>query len=184
MVICLEQGADLHMAQLMPLPLTVSCFSKIQIGFTFLVPAHLGSPGQRAIKRVCVCSLCLGWLMAIRHSYKPTTSYTLHTTPTRAILVRPSLFHDGAWLPYSHSSEACCELLYFIYLYLITLDNHPASPIPVAGKQFVRRSFFWPHLHCICHLSGKYRVSRSPVFTAWHHASIHVHVCYGSVSVC
>ena len=44
MVICLEWGADLHMAQLMPLPLTVSCFSKIQIGFTFLVPAHLGSP--------------------------------------------------------------------------------------------------------------------------------------------
>jgi len=34
-VICLEQGAYLHMAQLMPLPLTVSCFSKIQIGFTF-----------------------------------------------------------------------------------------------------------------------------------------------------
>ena len=56
MVICLERGADLHMAaQLMPLPLTVSCFSKIQIGFTFLVPAHPGSPGQRAVERVCVC---------------------------------------------------------------------------------------------------------------------------------
>jgi len=53
-VICLERDADLHMVQLMPLPLTVSCFSKIQIGFTFLVPAHLGSPGQRAVKRVCV----------------------------------------------------------------------------------------------------------------------------------
>ena len=53
MVICLEQGADLHMAQLMPLPLTVSCFSKIQIGFTFLVPAHPGSPGKGAVKRVC-----------------------------------------------------------------------------------------------------------------------------------
>ena len=39
----------------MPLPLTVSYFSKIQIGFTFLVRAHLGSPGQRAVKRVCVC---------------------------------------------------------------------------------------------------------------------------------
>ena len=39
----------------MPLPLTVSCSSKIQIGFTFLVPAHLGSPGKRAVKRVCVC---------------------------------------------------------------------------------------------------------------------------------
>ena len=55
MVICLEQGADLHMAQLMPLLLTVSCFSKIQIGFTLLVLAHPGSPGKRAIKRVCVC---------------------------------------------------------------------------------------------------------------------------------
>jgi len=55
MVICLEWGADLHMAQLMPLPLTVSCFSEIQIGFTFLVPAHLGSPGKRAVKRVYVC---------------------------------------------------------------------------------------------------------------------------------
>jgi len=53
----LERGADLqlHMAQLMPLALTLSCFSKIQIGFTFLVPAHLGSPGKRAVKRVCVC---------------------------------------------------------------------------------------------------------------------------------
>ena len=55
MVICLERGADLHMVQLIPLPLTVSCYSKIQIGFTFLVPAHLGSPGKRAVKRVCVC---------------------------------------------------------------------------------------------------------------------------------
>jgi len=54
MVICLELGADLHISQLMQLPLTVSCFSKIHIGFTFLVPAHLGSPEQRAIKWVCV----------------------------------------------------------------------------------------------------------------------------------
>jgi len=57
MVICLERDADLHVAQLMPLLLTVSCFTKIQIGFTFLVPAHPGSPGQRATKRyVCVWS--------------------------------------------------------------------------------------------------------------------------------
>jgi len=46
MVICLQRDADLHMAQLMPLPLIVSCFSKIQIGFTFLVPAQPGSPGK------------------------------------------------------------------------------------------------------------------------------------------
>jgi len=49
------------MAQLMPLTLTVTCFSKIQIGFTFLVVAHLGSPGKRAIKRVCVCVSSSGW---------------------------------------------------------------------------------------------------------------------------
>ena len=52
MVICLERGADLHIAQLMPLPLTVSC--EIQIGFTFLVPAHPDSPGQMCVC-VCVC---------------------------------------------------------------------------------------------------------------------------------
>jgi len=38
-IICLGQGADLHMAQLMPLPVTVFCFSKIQIG------SGTGSPG-------------------------------------------------------------------------------------------------------------------------------------------
>ena len=55
MVICQQRGADLHMAQRIPLPLTVSCFGKIQTGYTFLVPAHLGSPGQPAVKRVRVC---------------------------------------------------------------------------------------------------------------------------------
>ena len=64
MVICLERDADLHMAQLMPLPLTVSCFSKIRIGFTFLVPAHPGSPGKRAVKRMCVC-VCLYACVAV-----------------------------------------------------------------------------------------------------------------------
>ena len=54
MVICLERGADLHMAQLMPLPLIVSCFSKSQTGYTFLVLAHPGSPEQRAVKCVVV----------------------------------------------------------------------------------------------------------------------------------
>ena len=68
MVICLQRGADLHMTQLMPLPLTVSCFSKIETGFAFLVPAHLGSPGKGPLNgcvRVCVIEsnelLCLTW---------------------------------------------------------------------------------------------------------------------------
>jgi len=68
-VICLEWRADLHMAQLMPLPLTVSCFNKIQIGLTFLVPAHLGSPGKRAVKRVCVCLLFFRCLLILCFFY-------------------------------------------------------------------------------------------------------------------
>jgi len=64
MIVCLERGADLHMAQLMPLPLIFSCFSKIQIGFTFLVPAHPGSPGKGPLNGcvcvcVCVCSFVI-----------------------------------------------------------------------------------------------------------------------------
>jgi len=59
-VVCLEQGADLHTAQLMPLPLTVSCFTKIQIGFTFLVLAHLGSFGKGPLNGcVCVCGFVI-----------------------------------------------------------------------------------------------------------------------------
>ena len=54
MVICLQRGADLHTARLIPLPLTVSCFSKVHTDFTFLVPAHPGSPGKRAMKLACV----------------------------------------------------------------------------------------------------------------------------------
>jgi len=49
-VVCLERGADLHLAQLMPLPLTVSCSSTIQIGFAFLEPAYPGCPGKEAVK--------------------------------------------------------------------------------------------------------------------------------------
>jgi len=59
MVICLGRGADLHMAQLMPLPLIITCSSKSRLVFylpvfTFLVPAHPGSLGQRAVKQVGV----------------------------------------------------------------------------------------------------------------------------------
>ena len=71
MVICLERGADLHMAQLMPLPLTVSCFSKIQICFTFLVPAYPGSHGKRAVKRVCVCVI----LCTLQPDYEKIARY-------------------------------------------------------------------------------------------------------------
>jgi len=70
-VICLERVADLHMAQRMLLPLTVSCFNEIQIGFIFLVPADpgTGSPGQRAVKRVCVCVCDCCFLPLLAYNY-------------------------------------------------------------------------------------------------------------------
>jgi len=74
MAICLERSADLHVdvVQLMPLPLTVSCSSKIQTGFTFLVPAYPGSPGQRAVERVCVLrQLTFTWPPRFLPSYQP-----------------------------------------------------------------------------------------------------------------
>ena len=84
MVICLQRGADLHTAQLMPLPLTVSCSSKIQIGFTFLVPAHLGSPGKRAVKRVCVCvCVCQSKLIACEGGDE--LAYFVESTATAAL---------------------------------------------------------------------------------------------------
>ena len=67
-LISLERGADLHMAQLMPLPLTVSCFCKIQIGFTSLVLAQPGCPGQRAVKRMYVFTYLLTCCDEGRHS--------------------------------------------------------------------------------------------------------------------
>jgi len=65
----LQYVPDLHVAQLMPLPLTVSCFSKIQISFTFLAPAHPGSSRQRAVERTRVLLV---------HSLKIITNSSLH----------------------------------------------------------------------------------------------------------
>ena len=84
MVICLERGANLHMSQLMPLPLTVSCCSKIQIGFTFLVPAHQGSPGKRAVKQVCVCVCVRAQLASVVAAADSADSLVSHRTKGRA----------------------------------------------------------------------------------------------------
>jgi len=105
MVICLERGADLHMAQLMPLPLTVSCFSKIQIGLTFLVSADLGSPGKRAVKRVCVfayssSSFVYSFIDFIGPSFGAVTSFIwvvdwAHPPPRREFCLAATCFSYG-----------------------------------------------------------------------------------------
>ena len=98
MVICLERGADWHMSLFLLMPLPLSCSSKIRIGFTVLVPAHPGSAGQRAAKRVCVCTGEVGVMQCVSmwtvdagvvgRSASPSLSVyataTLRTTPRRS----------------------------------------------------------------------------------------------------
>jgi len=106
-VICLVQGADLHMAQRIPLSLTVSCFSKIQIGFTFLVPAHPGSPGQRAIKRVCVCVYWWTSVYVILHRrIWKTCASTCRRQLVVIFAVQPAvtwLLHECNWCNMDHT---------------------------------------------------------------------------------
>ena len=77
----------------MPLPLTVSCYSKIQIGFTFLVPAYLGSPGQRAVKwvRVCVC-VFLFWFSLVHFLKLSVSHYSINARMHSAEFETPSTY--------------------------------------------------------------------------------------------
>ena len=102
-VICLERDADLHMVQLMPLPLTVSCFSKIQTGLTFLLPAYPGSPGKRAVKRVCVCVGPTG-----RSPHPTGTSISSSVSAWFALVINTETDHAS----YSTYSDAAQWFLY------------------------------------------------------------------------
>ena len=90
MVVCMEQGADLRMAQLMPLALTVFCFSKIHIGSTFLVLAHPCGPGKKAIKHVCVYVGNTVLSASHTHTYTRLTAlFRDHPAPHRSVFYRP-----------------------------------------------------------------------------------------------
>jgi len=99
-IVCLERGADLHTAQLMSLPLTVSCLSEIQIGFAFLVPAHLGRPGQRAVKWVCMCVYII-YLTSYRPGGGETICSRRWQFDSQRIYVRPRTGLQSAhfWWP-------------------------------------------------------------------------------------
>ena len=119
----LTGGANLHMAQRMPLPLTVSCFSKIQIGFSFLVPAHLGSPRKRAVKRVCVKRVCikhLTWfqLFTLLHIFQQIL--ITHTWPTYLHASKPktSMYTDpGFYFICSFRFRICSKLICYYHDY-------------------------------------------------------------------
>ena len=103
------------MAQLMPLPLTVSCFSKIQIGFTFLVPAHPGSPGQRAVKRVYVVTdVTVKPVFTARHYaslvFAVIMCPSVCLSVTSQYCIKTSWF--SAWeLPLTYPIPCCKEIL-------------------------------------------------------------------------
>ena len=113
----LERGADLHMAQLMPLPLTVSCFSKIHIGLTFLVPAHLGSPRQRAVKLVCAAlsRRLLGYLQSSSiwwHRVQTTTNCcTYEQSGPLFHLATSHLMMSGRCFYMPHSGQSSTRFL-------------------------------------------------------------------------
>ena len=92
MVICLERCADLHMAQLMPLPLTVSCFSRIQIGFSFMVPAHPGSRGKRPLNG-CVC-VCHGVTLYLRTRWSAQCAVDRHLGEAKSLDAGAGTSHD------------------------------------------------------------------------------------------
>ena len=83
MVICLERGADLYIAQLMAMLLTVSCFSKIQIGFTFLVSAHPGSPGKGPLNGCVLYSHILKYLLRSGRPSRPVSVTSRHHASRR-----------------------------------------------------------------------------------------------------
>jgi len=116
------------MAQLMPLPLTVSCFRKIQIGFTFLVPAHPGSPGKRAVKRVCV-SVCVS--VCVYFGSVGQWSLLLleigdHHHPPQFLGVWSACCHIMRKIFSRDSSFFCCHLLHpslFVYVLGVLADG-------------------------------------------------------------
>ena len=176
MVICLEQDADMHMAQLMPLPLTDSCFSKIQIAFTFLVPAYPGRPGIRADKRVCVtrfefknnCPACLDCGRTCASVYEPQRS-SQHNADSKCCESNADDRSDFQ----SNNANCCCTLLQGLTarqcIYQHHRDNAPINITAVVVTQMLQQSYHCIRLsfniHTYIHpfngpLSGTIRVSR------------------------
>ena len=110
----------------MPLPLIVSCSSKIQIGFTFLVPAHPGSPGQRAVKRVCVFVLI--WASSMLHAERISLAFWLCYCPLQFTITLQSLcdriFSVCTERKWSKVEFACEEMRWWIGL-LFMVEKSP-----------------------------------------------------------
>ena len=131
MVICLERDADVHMAQLMQLPLNVSCFSKNQIGFTFLVPAHQGSPGKRAVKRACVCVSAgteLYELTRPHFLHNPRSKFCLSLHPTHPWSTQLNEGDHKPWVAAMVLRQHSLQLVYKLLLKVQTVTMSVLHP--------------------------------------------------------
>jgi len=77
-------------------------FENAAPGFTFLVLAHTGSPGQRAIKRLCVC-VCVCVVTTCLKS-----ASNLNAPPPVAHMLFAKL---GKFLAFAMSMNACISLV-------------------------------------------------------------------------
>jgi len=130
----------------MPLPHTISCFSKIQIGFTFLLQADPGSPGKGPLNGgVCVCVVCpvavdsthMTALSSVSWSrFSPLSNFVNGHVSTMWFVVR-------RW-PQSHGGDGERP-------YLCKLAWH--GPWPVR-KRFIRNHVWWGRLKHGCRIVG------------------------------
>ena len=158
MVICLERGADLHISQLMPRPLTVSCLSKIQIGFTFLVPAHPVSLGKGPFKSVCVLVVTVWYLGDVNSRWHATAGNSGHVSNGRGkcqemqklfFNVAQVSISTAAWDPEHHQeadSESCGALNCGSFWYSVS------CAVDIAVDSFYQNCFLFVAalvvLHC------------------------------------
>ena len=139
----------------MPLPLAVSCFSKIQIGFTFLVPAHLVSPGKRAVERVCVCvCVCVQLYQTTRSQWQAWQ----RTSPPWCVRTHTHRRTDSAKTYCLHCSAIYCMSRGIKNEIIVGQNNVtiPACmPLLKATSTFGLERRRWSssqqcYLHCIC----------------------------------
>ena len=179
-IICLEWDADLHVAQVMPLPLTVSCFSKIQIGFTFLVLAHSGSPGKGAVKRVCVCvCLCLCvWVRVCMCVYVCVTFKESFDISLSIVHCSVTIFSCNKML----NTKIKCFWSWQIGITCGTSDNPVWKPLTVlrsdlnfASAAIIMSKFSQNHM--------TQTASNASIASSWHHASMTSDALHRSASV-
>ena len=130
------------MAQLMPMPLTVSCSNKIQIGFTFLVPAHPGSPGKRAVKRVCVCVCGLVTKYSVNCKRKKSNTKNNKCVQNVLHLSKYALQSVNAVVIELASLVTLCELVSaFVRRYCTLATNNIVDCFEISRNPLSRASF-------------------------------------------